>query len=203
MPNPLFETRLDELDIAVFDLETTGFFPAFDRIIQIAFVPITGGQIEDEANHREWKVNPGEDHLPLEDVVEDLTGLTTEVLREQRSIGEVLPEFAEAVGRRVVAGHNVKQFDIPFVRRAEQRVGIDVQTDYYIDTLKLARKLQPELSSHKLSSCALAYGLDVDEESLHDALVDTRLCAQVLLRQIADLAGQDVLTFGDMIDFAS
>jgi len=203
MPNPLFETRLNEMKIAVFDLETTGLFPSLDRIIQIALVPITDGQIEDETAHREWKVNPGEEHLPLEPIVRDLTGLSADVLRDQRRIEEVLPEFGEAVGRRVVAGHNVKQFDLPFVRRAETRVGIDVQSDYYIDTLKIARKLRPDQAGHKLADCATAYGIDYDENSLHDALVDTRLCAQVLLRQIDDLAGRDVHRFGDMIRFLS
>ena len=203
MPHPLYDTQLNQLDIAVFDLETTGLYPSLDRIIQIALVLISQGQIEGDANHREWKVNPGEDYLPLEDIVHDLTGISDDELREAPAINLVLAEFGEAVGRRVVAGHNVQQFDLPFVRRAESRLGIDVQTDYYIDTLKLARKIRPQQPGHTLAQCAGAYGIDFDENELHDALVDTRVCARLLLRQIDDLAERGIHTFGEMIGLLS
>jgi DNA polymerase-3 subunit alpha (Gram-positive type) len=201
MPFVLYETELSELSIAAFDLETTGLYPSRHRIIQIAFVPIADGAIESQG--RVWKVNPGDDQFPIDPVVLDLTHLDEDELRQSPTIEQVLPEFGELVGTRIVAGHNVKRFDLPFVRRAEGRVGVDVQTDYYIDTLSLARKLKPDQPNHKLATCAAEYGIPFDENALHDALVDTRLCADLLLCQIEDLGQRHVDTFGEMIDFLS
>lgn len=200
MPFPLYEAALAGLRIAVFDLETTGLYPSHDHIIQIAYVPVSGGQIA--GGEREWKVNPGDDvEIPAEILA--LTHLDEAELRAAPTIDIVLPEFAEAVGTRIVAGHNVKRFDLPFVRRAERHVGVGVQTDYYIDSLRLARKLKPGQADHKLATCAAAYGLPFDSGALHDALADTRLCAGLLLAQIGDLGAENVVTFGDMIDYLS
>lgn len=201
MQDPIYDARLDEMDIAVFDLETTGRVPSNDRIIQVAIIPVSEAAIAGEG----WSqlVNPGNDHLPLDDVIVDLTGIETADLEGQPGMNIVLQEFGNRVGRNVVAGHNVRSFDLPFIRRAERRHNIEVQSDFYVDTLVLVRKLHPDLPSKKLGDVARFYGIDVDEDDLHDALVDTRVCAQVLLNQIAELAQQGVFTFSDMLDYLS
>ncbi|QDU42863.1 DNA polymerase III PolC-type [Symmachiella dynata] len=201
MPFPLYETKLAELEVAVFDLETSGLMPSKHRIIQIAVVLFDQGQPTNNANN-DWVqlVFPGEEHLPLEDVIVELTGIDTESLRGQPTIDTVLTEFDQLVNERVVSGHNVKRFDLPFIRRAESHTRIDVQSDFYIDTLLLAQKLHPG-RPHKLADEGRHYGIDFDEEELHDALADTRLCAQVLAEQIKELADHNVQTFGDMIDW--
>lgn len=191
-----FDSKLTELPIAVFDLETTGLFPSRNHIVQIALVPIDAGSIASGGDM--WLVNPGDD-VVIPDFVLELTNLPETEIRKAPKIDVVLPQFGAAVGSRIVAGHNVKQFDLPFVRRAEQRLGIDVQTDLYIDTLLIARKLDFPDDSKTLGACGKAYGIDFDESSLHDALADTRLCAEVLLNQFADLEEEGVTTFGDLI----
>jgi len=199
MPHPLFDKPLKEMDIAVFDLETTGLYPHSDRIIQVAVVTVDAAQIGGDG----WMqlVHPGDDHLPLKQKIVELTGITDERLIGQPDMAEVLRTFDDIVGTRVVAGHNVKTFDLRFIRRAEMRHGIDVQSDYYIDTLKLMQKLHPELDGHKLFECGDFYGIDYDESALHDALADTELCARVLLAQIQELQTKGVVTFEDMIRF--
>ena len=57
------------------------------------------------------------------------------------------------------------------------------------------------VSLTKPSECAIAYGLEFDEDALHDALADTRLCAEVMLKQFSDLKAKNVETFDDMIAF--
>ncbi|WP_172294004.1 PolC-type DNA polymerase III [Pseudoruegeria sp. HB172150] len=200
MSHPLFDAALIELDIAVFDLETTGLFPHRDRIIQVALVMVDEGEI---GASWEQLVNPGTTHLPLDPVVVGLTGITDARLQGQPGMDEVLPAFGTRVGTRVVAGHNVKVFDIPFVEAAERRHGVEVQTTYYVDTLKLMRRLHPELHRHRLADCASHYGLTFNEGDLHDALVDTELTARVMLKQFGELAERGVITFMDMIEFLS
>ncbi len=198
MPFPLYETKLIELEAAVFDLETSGLLPSKDRIIQIAVVLFDQGQPTDN----EWVqlVFPGDEHLPLEPIITQITGIASDSLQGQPTIDAVLAEFDQRVERRVVSGHNVKRFDLPFIRRAESRTGIDVQSDFYIDTLLLAQRLHPG-RPHTLADEGRHYGIEFDEEELHDALADTRLCAQVLAEQIKELADHSVQTFGDMIDW--
>lgn len=201
MPYPLYETALSDLDIAVFDLETTGLYPGRHRIIQMAAVLVAGNRIS-ETEHM-WLINPGRNHLPLSDLIRDLTGISSADLEDKPEIDVALPEFGAFVGDRVIAGHNIARFDLPFIRRAENRSGVEVQSDYFIDTLKLAKKLKPDQRRYRLKDCATAYGIPYSEDELHDALVDTRLCAQVMIRQLDELAGRGIRTFEEMIDFVS
>ncbi|MEO1380376.1 MAG: 3'-5' exonuclease, partial [Pseudomonadota bacterium] len=132
MDHPLYDKPLAELEISVFDLETTGLFAGRDRIIQVAVVQIDANALSGQ----EWMqyVYPGDDFIPLDDIIVDLTGITDAKLQGQPEMGEALTEFDNLVGTRVVAGHNVKNFDLKFIKKAETRHGIDVQSDYYIDT---------------------------------------------------------------------
>lgn len=74
-------------------------------------------------------------------------------------MGEVLAEFDRQVGTRVVARHNIKNFDLKLQKmgRSPQH-GLDVQSDYYIDTMKIMRQLHPEPLRHKLKNCGDYYG---------------------------------------------
>ena len=199
--HPLYDKPLKDLEVAVFDLETTGLYAGHDRIIQVAVVKVDSATVSEDG--WEQKVYPGEDRLPLSDIVTKLTGITGDDLEGKPMMDSVLADFDSIVGTRVVAGHNVKNFDLKFIKKAEIRHEIDVQSDYYIDTLKLMRKLHPELPSHKLAKCGDHYGIEYDQDRLHDALEDTSLCAKVLVAQINELAGQGVITFDDMIKYLS
>lgn len=201
MPHPLFDAALDKLKIAMFDLETTGLYASKDRIIQMAVVPFANNELEDDG----WSqlVNPGADHLPLRDLIENLTGITTAQVQAAAPLSAVIHEFDQRVGTRVIAGHNIRAFDIKFMRKAEQRHNVDLQLDYYIDTLMLMRKLHPELPGFSLSKCADFYDLNYDPDELHNALADTRLNAQLLQAQIVELSQVGVRSFSDYFEFVN
>lgn len=194
----LFDTKLGEMEIAVFDLETTGRVPSKDAIIQMAVVRVDSGAI---ANEWSTLVDPGEAHRPIPEFIEGFTGIQDETLDGQPDLRSAMTGFDNFVDRRVVAGHNIKSFDLKFITRAEGNTGIDVQSDLYIDTLRIMRKLHPDLDGKSLSESGEFYGIDFDPDSLHDALADTRLNAGVLLAQIAELRESGVETFGDMLSF--
>jgi DNA polymerase III epsilon subunit family exonuclease len=197
MPFNLFKQRLTALDIAVFDLETTGLHPGHDHIIQIALVHIRNGVLTGE--EQEWKVNPG-DQVEIPPEIIDLTGLDENELRSSPGMDEVFPQFGQAVDRSVVAGHNVGRFDLRFIHKIQRRLGVP-ENKFYIDTCLLSRRLRPNQMNHKLATCATAYGLEFDRFSLHDALADTRLCAQVLLHQVEEVRSRGVDTFEDLLAF--
>jgi DNA polymerase III epsilon subunit-like protein len=193
----ILDQPLDKLNIAVFDIETTGLLPDRDHILQIALVEIKNGQLT--GIQREWKVNPG-DQVPIPQEVLRLTGLNEPELRAAPPLAEVFPQFHRAVGNAVVAGHNVKYFDLPFIRAAKRQLAIDTPR-YYIDTLLLARRLRPAQQNHRLATCAREYRLSFDPGTLHDALEDTLLCAELLLHQIREMRDRGIITFGDLVNY--
>jgi len=196
--HPIYDAKLIDMPISVFDLETTGLYSHKDAIIQIAVVNVDQG-----SPAKEWMdyVNPGKSHRPIPKSITEFTGIRDEQLTGAPTLVEAMQKFDEFVDTRIVAGHNVAGFDLKFIRRAERRTKVDVQSHYYIDTLKLMNRLHPELPSKRLAECGRFYKFDVDEKKLHDALVDTRLCAGVMLKQFEELANLDVHTFSDMLDF--
>ena len=199
MPTKLFKQRLDKLDIAVFDLETTGLRPRHDQIIQIALVQVSNGVLT--GGELEWKVNPG-DQVDIPAEIIELTGLSENELRASPGLDEIFPQFGHAVGKSVVAGHNVGRFDLQFIHKVERRLSLP-KRKYFIDTCLLSRRLKPNQANHKLETCAKEYGLAFDRNTLHDALADTRLCAQLLLHQIEDLRSLGINTFEDLLGFMS
>ena len=198
--HPIYDAKLVEMDIAVFDLETTGLFPSHHAIIQIASVHVDSASIAGD-----WMdfVNPGDDHRPIPSFIEEFTGIKDTQLDAAPDLSTAMSRFNDFVKLRIVAGHNVKNFDLKFIRRAESATGIDVQSDYYIDTLTIMRRLHPDLKSKKLVDCGKFYEIDFDPDSLHDALADTQLGAQVMIKQFAELKDRNVQTFSEMVEFLS
>ena len=87
MQSNIFKQRLDKLDIAVFDLETTGLSPTKDHILQIALVHINNGALS--GRECEWKVNPG-DHVEISEDILALTGLDEQELRASPHLAEII-----------------------------------------------------------------------------------------------------------------
>lgn len=197
-PRSIFDSKLIDLAISVFDLETTGLYAHKDAIIQVAVVNVEAGEID-----AEWMdyVNPGQSHRPLSEFITGFTGINDSQLTNAPTLVQAMQKFDEFVGTRIVAGHNIANFDLNFIRRAEAKTGVEVQSFYYIDTLKIMRSLHPEIPSKKLLDCGRFYEIDFNEDELHDALADTRLGASVMLKQFEDLASRGIVTFSDMLDF--
>ena len=193
----ILDQPLDKLNIAVFDIETTGLLPDRDHILQIALVEIKNGQLT--GLQREWKVNPG-DQIAIPQEVLRFTKLSEPELRAAPPLAEVFPQFHHAVGNAVVAGHNVKYFDLPFIRAAKRQLAIETPR-YYIDTLLVARRLRPAQQNHRLTTCAREYRLSFDPGTLHDALGDAFLCAELLLHQMKEMRNRGIITFGDLMNF--
>lgn len=198
--HPIYDAKLAAMDIAVFDLETTGLHASQDAIIQVAVVEVNQSVLGED-----WMsfVDPGVTHRPIPEFIQDFTGIQDAQLDGAPDLKSMMESFDNFVGTRIVAGHNVARFDLGFIRRAEIRTGVEVQSDYFIDTLKLMRRLHPDLESKKLAACGTFYGIDFDASSLHDALADTRLGAHVMLKQFDDLQNRGVETFSDMLQFLS
>ena len=108
--------------------------------------------------------------------ITSLTGITNKMLEKANDLNQTLEEFRKFCCGFVIMGHNVK-FDIRFLNFYMQKV-LNVPFDNdYIDTLRIARKMLPELKSHKLGILAEYY--KIDKKGMHRALKDcevTKYC---------------------------
>ena len=150
-------------DYTVVDIETTGFDPMFDEIIEVAGIKYRG---RNEVGRFQSLVKP-DDGIP--DYITALTGITNEMVADAPGIEDVLPRFLEFIGEDIVVGHNV-HFDVNFLYDYAEDFELKPFSNDLVDTLRLSRRLYPELQSHKLSALAAHFGVELDGE--HRALAD-------------------------------
>ena len=156
----------------VFDLETTGFSPIKDKIIEIGAVKVRGGEVID---HFSTFVNPKK---PIPYQITKITSITDHMVISAPSIEEVLPSFLEFIGDGVLVAHNAG-FDVRFIEQACRYQ--DIEPDFLsIDTIALARILLPTLSKYKLDTVVKALGISLQNH--HRAEDDARATAEIFLR---------------------
>lgn len=183
--NDLNESAPIPLDgeFVVFDLETTGFSPAANEIIEIGAVRVKGRKILEEFHSF---VKPVED-IPQNITV--LTDITNEMVADADPADIVVPKFIEFAGDAVMVAHN-SAFDMSFMKMNASRLGIPFE-NRDVDTLYLSRVLLPELKRHRLDSLAKHFG--INQEHHHRADDDARTTATILLKffDIMEEAGID------------
>lgn len=165
------DEKLDGAFVIV-DIETTGLDCNKDKIIEIGACKIRNKEIIEEFSSL---VNPGID-IPKE--IEELTGITNEMVAESPDIKTVLKQFIEFCDDYTLVAHNAK-FDIGFINNATKENGIKFNPRY-IDTLPLARFLLPEYRCHKLS--VLCRELEIENDSEHRAASDAEATAKILVK---------------------
>lgn len=150
-------------DFVVVDLETTGFSPVNDKIIEIGAIKVSDGFIVGEYS---TLVNP---MCGVSQEILDLTGIRGWDLYEAKEMKELVSDFHDFVGDSILVGHNVN-FDVNFLYEDILKyMGVKFQNDF-VDTLKMARKLLPELENHKLDT--LMKYFSIKERECHRALDD-------------------------------
>ena len=178
----------------VFDIETTGFSAAEDRIIEIGAVKITDGAIVDRFS---TFVNP---EVPIPFEIQQLTHITDDMVLEAPKIEEALPAFLDFVGESALVAHNAG-FDVGFIEQKCVRLGRS-RTFTSVDTVGLARVLLPTLSKYKLNIVAKA--LNISLENHHRAVDDAAATAEIYVKFIEMLKERGMTTlkevnaFGDM-----
>lgn len=172
----------------LFDTETTGFYPyQGDEIISIAAVVVEDGQIRKDLIFNEL-VNPNRSIPPA---IQELTGITAEMVSEKRNISAVLNDFLDFIGDSVLVAHNA-EFDLAFINL---KLNWHTQTEIsnqVIDTYKLSRALSPEFAAHDLDTLLKNHHVQI--EARHTALGDSLMTAEIFLKYLASLREQNILT---------
>ncbi len=175
-------------DCVVFDLETTGFSAQNDEIIEIGAVKVSGGKVID--NYSVF-VNPGR---PIPYHITELTSIDDEMVKDAKTIEEILPEFLEFCQGCTLAAHNA-DFDVGFIEAKAARMGIPVDFTV-LDTVQMARLLLTSLSKFKLNTVCKHLG--IHQEHHHRAVDDARVTAEVYLRFVQMLAEKNVYTLEEL-----
>lgn len=167
-------------DYVLFDLETTGLSPDTDAIIEISALKVIGDEVVDEFS---TLVNPCM-HIPY--MASSVNGITDDMVQDSPKIDVALRAFAAFIGDSILVGHNIKNFDLRFIQRdAANILGKPIPNEY-LDTLTVARRYLPDLSSRSLE--ALAYHYDISYDGAHRALADCHINKKVydcLMKEMA------------------
>ncbi len=154
---------LDGLRVLGFDLETTGFNPRQDRVVQFALV---GSDSDGSQLNLQSLVDPG-CKIPQES--SDVHGIFDEDVRGAGSFGEHLDSICEMVKDSVIVGHNVVAFDWRFLEMECMRIGREVPEPLaLVDTLGLVRSLEVP-GSHKLGVLCERFGISLERSHRADA----------------------------------
>lgn len=169
----------------VIDIETTGLDPRFCDIIEIAAIKYSSGQKTDVFS---TLVHPEE---PIDDYVTELTGITNEMLKNAPDISEGIQKFYEFIGDDLLIGYNVN-FDINFLYDNLKRCHSLTLSNSFVDVMRIARKVLPELKNHRQATVSAHYG--VSSPGAHRAAPDCETCQAIFEKLQADiLAGGESL----------
>ena len=153
----------------VFDIETTGFSPEKNTIIEIGAVKVADGKIQDKYS---TFINPD---VPIPFDIEKLTGINDAMVLPYPKIDQILPEFLEFVGECPLVAHNAG-FDVGFIGHFAAKLGLAFNPTV-LDTVSLARLLLPSLNRYKLDTVAKA--LNISLENHHRAVDDAGATAEI------------------------
>ncbi len=166
-------------DYVLIDIETTGFSPVKDDIIEIGAIKVVKNQI----------INKYDQLIKIDKILAPfttrLTGITDEMLQTGKEISDVLKDFINFTGENIIIGHNVT-FDLGFLSyNCKKYLNYNLNNDY-VDTMWMARKLVPNSINYKLGTLANLF--NVSYEGAHRGLKDVEITYEVYnnLRKIKE-----------------
>ena len=162
--------------IIVLDFESTGLNTNTARVIEIGAVKLVGGTVTDSMS---ILVNPKQ---PLKPKITEITGITDMMLADKETAETAIPKLMEFIGDCPIAAHNAN-YDASLLRAELRRLGLQWQAPV-LDTLTFARKLYPDMKSHKLGSVCKHLGVSLKNahRAVHDATA-TALCLAKMYKE--------------------
>lgn len=186
-PPPEASPVLEQCRWAVVDVETTGV-RAFrgDRIMEVAVVALDGTILFHSL------VNPG---IPIPQFVAGLTGITERDVRHAPPFDAIVEDLLKVFEGCVFVAHNAR-FDWAFVStEVERATGLLLQGPR-ICTVRLARKLLPDLPRRNLDTVSFHFGIEI--EGRHRATGDAVAAAKCLGKLIRLAQGNGAATLLDL-----
>lgn len=178
------------------DVETTGLNPADDYITEISLIHYKENKIVREYNsliHISISVPPA---------IEELTGITNEMLRDAKKESEVYKEVVEflkeALDEKIyLVAHNAT-FDLSFLSYSLKRYGY-IGSINYVDTLNIAHLLVPGLFNYQLNTIATYF--NIVNPQAHRARYDAITCGDILIKLLSLYDGEESLEITTPFDY--
>ena len=165
----------------VFDIETTGLSPAYNRIVEISSVKVRNGEIVDTFSKL---INPectvGESRY--------IHGISDEMLIDAPKFKDIAGDFLDFIGQDILVGHNIAKFDIPFVTAEIEKIGLALNNDYS-DSLKLARAVLKNMYRYTLGDLSKFYGISTDgaHRALNDCIMNQAVYERIWTDENSDI----------------
>jgi len=161
-----------DLPLAVVDVETTGFDPQEDRIIEVGIVHFHRGKVTETWGQL---VKPGR---PIPDAVVELTGITDADVAQAPTFDKVAAEVLARLQGKGIVAYNLP-FDRKFLSTELARAGLTWPAESpTFDPLIFARQFHEDKGSKKLGEVASRLGIDLLEA--HRAVDDATVAGHVL-----------------------
>jgi DNA polymerase-3 subunit epsilon len=156
----------------VLDCETTGLkFNDGDRIVEIGAVEL----FDKIPTGREFHVYINPDKR-MDDIVINIHGITNEFLLDKPRFKDIHLELLDFLEGSVLVAHNAI-FDVSFINKELERIGLQPLLNEVIDTLTIARKLF--YAGNSLDNLCKRYKVDNLHRKKHGALIDAKLLAKI------------------------
>lgn len=189
------EEKLASCTFVVFDLETTGFNPLKEDLLEIGAVKIKNGETIGEFKSMIRPVK-----AELTPAIEKLTGITPEMVKDAPEPASVLHDFLEFAAGTVLVAHNA-QFDVGFITAKHQQFFDQPLAVVSLDTLGLARSIWPNFKSYKLNAVAKELGIELLNH--HRAVDDAQCAAGILLKAMEEVEKRNLTRLADLNSLVS
>ncbi len=160
------------------DTETTGLDPAQGhRVIEIAAVEVINRRLT--KNHFHVYLNPDRD---IDPGAQEVHGITLDFLQDKPRFPDVVDDFLDFIAGGELIIHNAP-FDVGFLDHELGMIGkpgVRQSCAGVIDTLRMAKEMRPG-QRNNLDALCRHFGVDNSSRTLHGALLDAELLADVYL----------------------
>lgn len=170
--NPI-DTILSKATYVLFDLETTGLSPYYDKIIEFGAIKYSNGIIIDRM---QFFVNPNE---KISEKIFSITKISNKDVENGIQLDEALKKIKEFFGDSILIAHNGIKFDMPFINCKLEQLGMEIIKNPLIDTMQISRSINEQISGHSLGAICRKFKIDYDENQAHRADKDSEYLLDV------------------------
>jgi len=192
--NSINTIPISEFEVVVLDLETSGFSPKVERVIEASAVILRG---EDVISTFSSLCNPDR---AVGQKVTELTGISNEMLQGADTNGTVMLGLHEFIGNRPIICHNAS-FDKRFLEMEMKKIGKSISNEF-LCTLLLARRLVVSEEGHSLQALKEIVGFAGGcSHKDHRALADVQVTVAVWLF-LQNIVRENIYGNPRVIDFS-
>lgn len=183
---------LKDATYVLFDLETTGLSPYYDKIIEFGAVKYKNGQIIETV---QFFINPEE---KISEKIYSITKISDSDVENAIKIDEALIKIKDFIGDSILIAHNGIKFDLPFLNCKFEEIGLPSLKNPLIDTMQLSRSINEQISGHSLGAICRKFKLIYDETQAHRADKDSEYLLNVWKKFLLILESKNIYNLNEI-----